>query len=181
MNKLSKERIEEVLSYDPTTGLFTWIAPSGPRVRQGDLAGTVSGHGYRSIYIDGIKFRAHRLAWFLMTGQVPEQVDHINRERDDNRISNLRAATASQNRFNTVAHRDSGTGAKNVYRVKRGNCERWKVAMMVKGKTIRLGSFKTQEDAEIAASKARETHHGEFANHGRSGIAPMAEEASPTK
>ncbi len=84
--RLTQERLKEVLSYNPETGIFT----RNPGIRGGEKVGTNS-HGYVSIMVDGYLYQAHRLAWLYMEGYMPEQeIDHISRKRDDNRWCNLR-------------------------------------------------------------------------------------------
>lgn len=87
---LSRERVDALLSYDPTTGLFRWKVGGRRRVA-GGIAGTVRADGYTRISIDGVQYAAHRLAWFVTHGRWPcGIIDHDNRRRSDNRISNLR-------------------------------------------------------------------------------------------
>jgi hypothetical protein len=94
---LTAERLREILGYDPETGLFTRLVRTG-RIRAGEVAGTAHSRGYRSIVIDGRVYLSHRLAWLYVHGEwPPEQIDHINRNRADNRLVNLRAAKQSQN------------------------------------------------------------------------------------
>jgi HNH endonuclease len=109
--KLTAERLRERLHYDAETGVFTRRVGSS-NARAGDVAGSVHSTGYVRISIDGGKYTAHCLAWFYVHGVWPsDQIDHINRNRSDNRIANLRERRhrvallrpASQ----TVAERDA--------------------------------------------------------------------------
>src|SRR5690606_34614864 len=98
---LTQQRLKELLYYDPETGIFTrLVGRSGPRARAGDVAGSDNGKGYIRIYVDGRPYKAHRLAWFYMHGEWPEEIDHRNGERADNRLSNLRPVTRQQNNLN---------------------------------------------------------------------------------
>lgn len=94
---LTHSRLCELLHYDPHTGVFRW-AVDRARVRAGDVAGCYDCNGYRTIRIDGYDYFAHRLAWFFVHASWPVAViDHLNRRRYDNRLSNLRDVTQSEN------------------------------------------------------------------------------------
>ena len=98
--KIIPNSIRDVLDYDPETGVLTWKV-NHRRVRAGSIAGWLDSSGYRYVGVEGSKFKAHRIAWFLYHGeQPPEMIDHINRDRADNRIANLRSVTRSQNMLN---------------------------------------------------------------------------------
>jgi len=102
---LTAERLREVLHYDPETGAWTWlVAPRKGRSYVGQRAGALKDDGYRIIGIDGVRYRSNRLAWLYMTGAWPEaDVDHRDRaSRGDDRWTNLRAATRSQNQGNAI-------------------------------------------------------------------------------
>ncbi len=109
---VTADRLKELLSYDPETGIFVWAKLSGRRARIGDRAGSFNlSLGYRVIGIDGERHYEHRLAWLYMTGEWPsEDLDHENCDKSDNRFSNLREATDSQNLANVAnwAHNTSG-------------------------------------------------------------------------
>lgn len=99
--ELTPERLKEALQYERETGLFRWCSTTRA-TKAGEVAGSIRVLGYRSIMIDGISYYAHRLAWFLEHGEWPKHhVDHINGDRADNRIENLRDVTVSQNSHNT--------------------------------------------------------------------------------
>lgn len=109
-------RIEDQISYDPDTGIFTWTVAK-PKVQKGSRAGGESERGYRKIRVNGVKYLEHRLAFYLMTGLWPkDQVDHINTIKNDNRWINLREANNAQNQWNSKAY--SSTGVKGVYKVR---------------------------------------------------------------
>jgi len=149
-----------LLDYDADTGHFYWRVQAARRVHLGDRAGRpVGGHGYRSINIGGIRYPEHHLAWFYVHGAWPADfIDHRNLQRDDNRIANLREATASQNRQNTRVQKNNTSGFKGVTR----NGSRWAAEIMVDGARIRLGRFDTPEQASaayIAAKKRLHTHY----------------------
>jgi hypothetical protein len=91
-NKLTQEKLREVLNYEPTTGIFKWKISSNRLIKTGDIAGCVNNKsGYWQIKINRKIYPAHRLAIFYMTGKFPANlVIHINGKRDDNRFINLK-------------------------------------------------------------------------------------------
>lgn len=159
---LTHDRLRELLSFDPDTGIFRWLKTRGSRAAIGSLAGSLDHYGYRQIGIDGRDYKAHRLAWFYMTGNWPElEVDHRFGHTDDNRWSELRQATPCQNKQNMRRHRDNRTGLKGVHFHK--GTSRWCAQIMHEGKKIYLGLFDRPEDAHAAYCKAASDLHGNFA------------------
>lgn len=167
--KLTYERLIEVLDYDPATGVFTWklrCVNSNPRILKGwnkrcagKRAGCRKGHGW-STAIDGRWYRLGRLAFLIMTGKWPiYEADHKNCDPDDDRWSNLRDATPSQNSRNKRAHRDQ-TMPKGVSR--RG--DKFFGSIYLPGpKRIHLGTFRNIEEAHQAYRQAAVKYFGEFA------------------
>lgn len=97
---INQKRLKEVLDYDPATGVFTWRVELNARGKVGDPAGCNS-WGYRVIRIDGRLYGAHRLVWLYVHGRWPDaMIDHVNGDRSDNRIENLREANSVQNAHN---------------------------------------------------------------------------------
>jgi len=100
---LTIEYLKSILHYDPNTGIWRWLqAPKFGRVEARDIAGSpYKNKQYWCIKIKQKKYAAHRLAWFYMTGEWPEdQIDHINRDGLDNRWNNLRPASNRENQQN---------------------------------------------------------------------------------
>lgn len=153
------DELRAALSYDPSTGEFRW------RARQdreqdwntrwaGEVAGAILPVGYRYIKIGGKLQLAHRLAWLWMTGEWPEaQIDHINRDRTDNRWENLREATNQQNQLNTGLRSTNKSGVTGVSWSKKAR--RWYAAITVDGRMKNLGFYEEIADA-IAARVAAE-------------------------
>ena len=126
MSSLTRERLRELLEYDPVSGVFIWTVGRRGTAKKGTIAGRVNSKGYREISIDGRRYKAHRLAWLHEHGYWPKhQIDHINRGRDDNRILNLRDVVQSVNLANTGPQKNNTSGVKYVH--KSGN--RWVVSI----------------------------------------------------
>jgi hypothetical protein len=160
MVDLTFERLREVLDYDATTGIFTWRVHRGRFCCAGMRAGAVQWSGYRVIYIDGKTYYAARLAVFWMTGEwPPRDVDHLNGILDDNRWTNLRKATESQNCANARMHKNKQIPFKGVSRDRK----RYRAQIMVNYQRIGLGSFDTPEEAHAAYIAAARHHFGEYA------------------
>lgn len=166
MNILTHERLLEVLDYDQITGIFVWRKSLAPRGKVGSIAGHSQKRGMAkgriAIRIDGTLYLAHRLAWFYVTGAMPEQeIDHVNMDQSDNRFSNLRSASRSENQRNTKAHVDNTSGLKGVsYDTNR---KKWVAQLCVNGQRIRLGRFHSKDEAYSAYCEAAKEFHGGFA------------------
>lgn len=162
MTDLSRDQIEEALSYNRDTGDFTWVKPSGRRAKVGSRAGSLWPSGYIGIGFMGKRILAHRLAWFIHTGGWPvDDVDHINGVKTDNRICNLRAASRSQNMANTRRTARNTSGVKGVHWCSRS--QRWIARIMKDGKQIHFGAFKELPDAAEAYATGSEMVFGEYA------------------
>jgi hypothetical protein len=148
---MKRESVLARMNYDPATGHFNCIKAAGRR-SAGQRMGYTKGDGYRLIAIAGKYHYAHRLAWLVTHGEwPPHEIDHINGDRDDNRIENLRAATRTQNMMNSA----TGKGWH-----KHGN--RWQALIRANGKRLFLGCFDTEAQAREAYEKAAREHHGAF-------------------
>jgi len=159
---ITQARLREALFYSPIVGVFEWRR-SGRRIRRGFLAGRVCPNGYVRLCVDGRIYPAHKLAWLYMHGEYPEcPIDHIDGDRSNNAINNLRLATPSENSHNMRLQKSSRTGVKGVALV-RGKYE---AAIRKGGKYLFRKSFDTIEEAEKAVRDARNKAHGDFANHG---------------
>jgi len=158
------EVVRNALIYDQQTGLFTWARSwRGRTMRRGAVAGSKSDNGYLRIRTLIGEHYAHRLAFLYVTGDwPPDEVDHINGVRDDNRWVNLRAATRAENLRNCAGHPGRRVspfkGVTTEHRSKR-----FKAQITVNGETIKLGHFDQESDAAIAYRQAAVALHGEFA------------------
>lgn len=152
--ELTAEYLRSILNYDPATGVFTWKVRTANNVKAGDIAGSLDGDGYLLIGVQSRVHSAHRLAWLYVYGTWPEdQIDHINRIRTDNRISNLREVSHKQNSQNASKRSDNTSGHPGVCWLKQSS--KWRARIMHSYKMIHLGCFTTLEEA-IAARKAAE-------------------------
>ena len=155
--ELTQERLKELLHYDPEIGVFTWIGHRGSSI-PGGIAGKAH-NGYLRFRIDKKTYAAHRLAWLYVTGANPRnQVDHINGIRNDNRFSNLRQATAAENKQNIrLALSTNTSGLLGAHFHKRR--KKWTSSVMRDSVRVRLGYFSTPEEAHAAYLAAKRELH----------------------
>jgi hypothetical protein len=181
---LTAEEARAILEYDPS-GVFAWRARrpemfiSGAHSaewqcrnwnsrRAGKLAGTLHPGGHIIIRIFKINYKAHRLAWLIVTGEWPEvEIDHANGIGSDNRFVNLRKATHAQNGANRGAQSNNTSGFKGVDYHKQTN--KWRARIKVNGIDFHLGLYDNKEDAAIVYKKAAIDHCGEFARSSQIG------------
>lgn len=119
---ITHDKLIQKLNYNPDTGEFT--RPNGK------IAGSLHKEGYHNIMIEGKKYLSHRLAWFYMTRTWPVNcIDHVNRNRTDNRWVNLREATRSQNQMNSKLRVTNKLGIKNIHKAKVGGKDWYQVTV----------------------------------------------------
>lgn len=158
---LSPERVRELFDYDPLTGLLKWKQAAGRwgRIKAGSTAGGVSTGGYLQVRVDGKSRMVHRMAWIHANGAIEtEMIDHINGDRTDNRLCNLRQATRAINTQNIKrANSLSRHGRLGIT----PNHKAWKALISINGKQRYLGTFKTADEAQAAYLAAkRQLHEG---------------------
>lgn len=154
---ITAERLREVIEYYPEDGSFRW-AKSRRGVRKGDKTGTLRPDGYIKISIDGKCYLAHRLAWLFMHGAFPENdIDHVNRKRDDNRIANLRLCTRAENLQNISVPSTNSSGFIGVRWHKQR--KKWNARICVDGREVYLGVFDNRDEAIEARRVAKEKYH----------------------
>lgn len=176
MHGLTADFVRQILNYDPETGIFIWKIRKirfgnehADRIFNGhfggNAAGSIAPEGYVVIGVQGKVYRAHRLAWLYMTGEWPDRdIDHINGDKSDNRIANLRSATKIENKRNRRRNTDNTSGCKGVSWHKRD--QKWYARIMVDGKSKSLGYYKSLQSAHAAYCAASQKYHGEFGNFG---------------
>ncbi len=142
--KFTQEKLKELVDYNPDTGIFT-NKINRINVIAGSVCGSLNHRGYIHIKINKVTYSAHRLAWLYIYGYCPEnQIDHINRIRNDNRIKNLREVTHSCNLKNRTLQKNNKTGVKGVNLCKRSN--KWRVQIS-NNKKIKTSYHKNFDDA----------------------------------
>jgi len=160
---LTQSQVREMFSYDPETGLLTWV--SGYRgVQVGRTAGALTARGYIGVIVHGKKYQAHRLIWLYVHGHFPpkwQDIDHANQIKHDNRLSNLRLSSRSQNQANVNMYSSNTTGYKGVSWHKQR--EKFRASIRHNYKSIHLGVFDTAEEASDAYKAAAQKIYGEFA------------------
>lgn len=130
----------------------------------GKIAGSLDSSGYLQTKINKKLYLNHRIIFLMFHGYLPELLDHINGDKTDNRIENLRAATTCQNQHNKKARKHTSSGCKNVCWHKAS--KKWNVYLDVNKERKFLGSYKDLELADLVAQEARSKFHKEYANHG---------------
>lgn len=154
---LTAEYAKEFLRYDPETGYFFWIKSTNRRIKVGSKAGSMRPDGYLSITVNRIPELCHRLAWKMTYGDITTpHIDHVNGVKDDNRISNLRLATPSengQNRRGVV----NPTGLMGVCWSKKD--DRFVALIKIGGVQMRLGYYRDAESAHQAYLRAKAIYH----------------------
>lgn len=164
---LSADFVRSILDYDSLTGVFHWrYRPDYPIKWNTKWAGKVAGaksKGYVVIQIPNpISYRAHVLAWLLVWGEWrPNDIDHRNRNRSDNRIDNLRMATEEQNCCNKGMQRNNKSGVTGVWFVQQS--QRWEAKISLGKRIVWRRSFVTIEEAAEARREMLPKIHGEFA------------------
>lgn len=155
---ITQQELKELLDYNPETGIFTWKNASKRK------AGTSMYSGYIRLNVNKKQYLAHRLIWLYVYGYFPKYVDHINMNRSDNRLCNLREATNTQNQYNKKLTKRNTSGIKGVSWFERD--KNWRARLHVSGKLIHLGYFDSIEEAKKIITEYRNKLHGQFANHG---------------
>lgn len=162
---LKREDALRLFNYNPDTGILTWKNP--PRSSR-FIYGAVVGYktnGYLQVKLYGMRLYVHRIAWLMVYNDWPTDViDHINGDRSDNRIANLRVVTNTQNSWNSKMRKNNSSGVKGVTFNSAAN--KWVGRIRVNGKMVHVGCFDDIEEARKAMENARIKYHGEFSSMG---------------
>ena len=155
VTELTQEVLNEMFSY--VDGRLYW------KRRGNKEAGVVGKRGYRIVGINYKRHMVHRLVWVMHGNEPVPLLDHIDGNKLNNRIENLRPATKSQNMMNAAPYRSNTSGIKGVSWI--STIKRWTGQVTYQGKIYKAGVFRDKEECAIAVRILREKLHGEFARH----------------
>jgi hypothetical protein len=151
--ELTQAELKEILHYDPETGIFRWRYSVARRVKPWDVAGCGT-KNYAHLKINNKTYKAHRLAWLYMTGSWPiDQIDHKDRNKENNKWENLRPATNKQNQENVGLSKANTSNYRGVSWI--STRKKWEASLQHNKQRISLGYFKTAEEAAKAAAAKR--------------------------
>ena len=162
---ITQAELQQILHYDPLTGLFTWKKKISHKVVIGSIAGSFN-NKYKEISIFKERHKSHRLAWLYVHGILPPKpnmIDHINGIKHDNRLINLRVATPAQNAHNAKLRSDNTSGCKGVSFNKR--TEKFVANICINNEQLFLGLFDTLEEADKRYKEEADKLHKEFARY----------------
>jgi hypothetical protein len=129
----------------------------------GKRAGCLRSDGYIQIRLNYKFYSEHRLIYLLHFNNVPDVIDHVDGNKSNNKIENLRPATKVQNGYNAKKWKNNTSGTKGVCFVRKRN--KWRVRLIVKGVEMNFGLFDDLELAQLVAAEARDKYHGTYARH----------------
>lgn len=159
----------ELFKYDSETGNLIWKIRPSQRVKIGDIVGAVHHTGYRIVRSGRKNYLAHRIVWDLNYPddklQPGEEIDHIDHDKLNNRLANLRKVSAVENSRNKPLATRNTSGTSGVYWYSQYG--KWRAQIVVKGRLVFLGYFADKEDA-ISARATAEIKYGFHKNHGKS-------------
>lgn len=158
---ITQERLRELLSYDPSTGLFTTLVRRGQKSKVGHVEYRMDVLGYRTVTLDGKQYRQHRLVWLYVHGVWPNIIDHADGDKTNNRLGNLRNATFAENIRNQKKSKANTSGHKGVSFCKWTG--KWSAEIRVNRTRHRLGRFDNILDARDAYVVAAKLHHKDYA------------------
>lgn len=145
---ITHEQLLKVLKYDVDLGIFTYKESRGNRAA-GATAGYTHGTGYKYIELGGKAYSEHRLAWFYCFNRWPiNDIDHIDRDPSNNKLSNLREATTSENMRNRSIGVNNTSGFLGVSLYKPTG--KWRATFVLNGKAKHIGYYDTPEEANEA-------------------------------
>ena len=154
---ITQDYVKQLFEY--RDGVLYWKVNKG-KVRLGQKAGTLNNNYYR-VQINGKQYRNHRIIFLMHHGFLPKHLDHIDGNKLNNKIENLREATHSQNMMNVKIKKNNTSGTKGVCFDKQR--KKWLVRITIQNKDIHLGRFDDLELAELVAIEGRDKYHKSFA------------------
>lgn len=158
---VTQEQLKELVEYKE--GFLIAKVKWADKIVVGNIVGTKNKDGYLQVSIQKKKYYVHRLIFLYHFGFLPESVDHIDGDKNNNRIENLRAASLHQNNYNVKTPKSNKSGVKNVHWNKKNN--NWNVTLAANNKSMYFGSFDDLELAALVAEEARNLYHGKYACH----------------
>ena len=161
--EITKEILDERFIFNLDTGVVTNRIMNHPRGSVGKEVGSLGQRGYREMSINGRKHYTARIIWFYAKGEWPDCIDHINHERTDNRLINLRSVTKAENNRNRSMSSRNTSGVTGVRWNKAAR--KWVAKITFNGEQIHLGLFSNMADA-ITARAAAKVEYGFHQNHG---------------
>ena len=160
---ISQDYLKQIFDYKD--GNLYWKIKTGARSLKGAKAGYFDKScKYSLIRIKGKSYLTHRLIYLYHHGFLPKILDHIDANKLNNKIENLRPSNLITNGYNAKISKRNKSRIKGVYW--HNLMKKWAVQLSIDGKQKKLGYFENLKDAEILVKKMREQHHKEFANHG---------------
>lgn len=168
MIDLTQDKVKDLFEY--RDGALFWknrtVDSLGRNIKylNGRFAGSIDSSGYLQIKIDGKLHFNHRIIFLMFNGYVPKVLDHVDGDKTNNKIENLRSASIAQNNHNVKIRQDNTSGYKNVCWHK--GAKKWQVALHINKQRKCFGNYDDIELADLVATEARNKFHKEFANHG---------------
>lgn len=156
---ISQERLKQLFDY--VDGDLVWKVYRSVKAVPGQVAGSVNARGHINVQADGKMYALHQLVYLYHHGMIPEEIDHIDRNKLNNRIENLRPCTSSQNKGNIQLLSNNVSGYRGVSLNSRS--QKWHAQIKIHGKQTYLGRFDTPREAAVRYNEAAVKHFGEFA------------------
>jgi hypothetical protein len=153
-----------IFDYNEETGELIWKIKTAIRITIGDMAGRLNSGGYLQVGLYRKYYVVHRVVWEMHYGEIPTDyvIDHIDGDKTNNRLSNLRICTHTENLFNSKLSKDNSTGFKGVTYDSRRIKRPYRACINIDGKKFSLGHFATAEEASEAFNEIAKELHGEF-------------------
>lgn len=157
----NQEYVRSLFDYVQTTGQLIWKVTKSATAPAGSIAGSVNQKGHINLQIDKRMYAAHQIVYLYHMGFIPTEIDHVNQDKTDNRIENLRLCNSTQNKGNIGLLRNNQTGFKGVSL--NSHTGKYHAQIKINGKQTYLGRFDYPEDAAKRYNDAAKKHFGEFA------------------